>query len=124
MSSRNSLHRTQQWQLAERQRYLTELEALGDKLRVDVDRLREEIDQTGGVNAVPTNPRLAPPFVRPLLARREKLQRSIAEIDAQIAEARTAVMVAQHEAKLVEGVLLHRGLKFEDRVTRRSRRSV
>jgi flagellar protein FliJ len=124
MSSRDSLHRTQQWQLAERQRYLTELESLGDKLRVDVDRLREEIDQTGGVKAVPTNPRLAPLFVRPLVERSEKLLRSIAEIDAQIAEARSAVMVAQHEAKLVEGALLHRGVKFEERVARRSRRSV
>ncbi len=124
MSSRDSLHRTQQWQLAERQRYLTELESLGDKLRVDVDRLREEIDQTGGVKAVPTNPRLAPLFVRPLVERSEKLLRSVAEIDAQIAEARSAVMVAQHEAKLVEGVLLHRGVKSEKRIARRSRRSV
>jgi flagellar protein FliJ len=122
MNSRNTLHRTQQWQLAERQRYLTELEALGEKLRADVLRLRDEIDQAGG-EAVPSNKRLDPLFIRPLLERRERLERSVVEIDAQIVEARQALASAQQEAKLVEGALVHRGLKFEDRLTRRARRS-
>ena len=45
MNSRNDIHRTQQWQLAERQRYLSELEALGERVRADVGRLREEIEE-------------------------------------------------------------------------------
>jgi len=124
MNSRNTFHRGQQWQLAERQRYLTELESLGDRLRVDVERLRAEIDQAGGAGAVPTNLRHDPLFIRPLVDRRDKLLGSIAEIDAQIIEARTAVTTAQQEAKLVEGALVHRSLKFEDRLTRRARRSI
>jgi flagellar FliJ protein len=124
MSSRQSAHRTQQWQLAERQRYLAELQSLGDRLRADVDRLRDEIVQSGGADAVPTNPRLDPLFVRPLLERREKLTRSIAEIDAQIVEAQAAVTTAQQEAALLGGALLQRGVKFEDRLTRRFRRSI
>jgi len=124
MNSRNSFHRTQQWQLAERQRYLTELESLGDRLRVDVESLRGEIEQAGGADALPTKSRLDPLFIRPLVDRRDKLLASIADIDTQIAEARAAVMTAQQEAKLVEGALVHRGLKFEERLTRRARRSM
>ena len=121
MNSRNNLQLAQQWQLAERQRYLTELESLGDRLRIDVDRLREEIDRSGG-DALPTNSKVDPLFIRPLLDRRDKLMRSITEIDAQIAEARAAVVTGQQEAKLVEGALAHRGFRFEERMTRRARR--
>ena len=124
MNSHTGFYRTQQWQLAERQRYLTELESLGDRLRADVERLREEIDEAGGVAMVPTNRRLDPLFIRPLVDRRDKLLRSIAEIDAQIVEARAAVVSAQQEAKLVESALGHRGVSFEERLTRRSRRSI
>jgi hypothetical protein len=34
------------------------------------------------------------------------------------------VATAQQEVKLVEGVFVQRGLKFEERLTRRARRSV
>src|SRR5271156_600833 len=103
MNSRNSFHRTQQWQLAERQRYLTELESLGDRLRADIARLDEEIDKAGGAEALPTNSRRDPLLVRPPIERHDKLQRSIAEVDAQLIEARAAVATALQEAKLVEG---------------------
>jgi flagellar protein FliJ len=124
MNSRNSFRRTQQWQLAERQRYLSELESLGEKLRADIERLNAEIELAGGAEAVPTNSQLDPLFIRPLLDRREKLQRSVSEADEQIVEARAAVAAAQQETKLIEGALAHRGLKFEDRLTRRARRSI
>lgn len=124
MNSRSNFHRTQQWQLAERQRYLSELEALGERVRADVERLHEEIEKVGGADALPSNKRLDPLFIRPLVDRHEKLMRSVAEIDAQIAEARAAVEASQQEVKLIEGALVHRGLRFEDRLTRRARRSI
>jgi hypothetical protein len=124
MNSRSNFHRTQQWQLAERQRYLTELEALGERLRADVERLQAEIDEAGGPDAVPSNQRHDPLFLRPLIDRQEKLARSVAEVDAQIVEARAAVAQALQEMKLVEGAMVHRGLKFEERLTRRARRSL
>jgi flagellar FliJ protein len=124
MNGRHRFFRLQHWQLAERQRYLTELESLGTRLRADVERLNDEIDQAGGAAAVPTNSRIDPLFLRPLLDRRDKMLRSIGEIDVQIAEARAAVATAQQEVKLVEGVFVQRGLKFEERLTRRARRSV
>ncbi|HTW51973.1 MAG TPA: hypothetical protein VME45_08780 [Stellaceae bacterium] len=124
MNSRSNFHRTQQWQLAERQRYLAELEALGERLRADVERLSVEIEEAGGVDAMPSNPRLDPHFIRPLVDRHEKLLRSVAEVDAQVAEAGAAVASAQQEMKLIEGSLVHRGLRFEERLTRRARRSL
>jgi flagellar protein FliJ len=124
MNSRSNFHRTQQWQLAERQRYLTELETLGERLRADVERLHTEIEEAGGAGAMPSNPRLDPLFIRPLVDRHEKLLRSVAEVDAQIVEARAAVASTQQEMKLVEGALVHRGLRFEERLTRRTRRSL
>lgn len=122
MNSRSGIHRAQQWQLAERQRYLSDLEALGIRLRADVETLRAEIEDAGGDAAAPTNPRLDPLFIRPLLERRDKLLRSIGELDSQIEEARAALASAQQEARLIEGGMIHRGLKFEDRLTRRARR--
>lgn len=124
MNSRSNFHRTQQWQLAERQRYLSELEALGERLRVDVERLSAEIEEAGGADALPTKSRLDPNFIRPLVERHEKLMRSVAEIDAQLVEARAAVESAQQEVKLVEGALVQRALRFEERLTRRARRSI
>jgi hypothetical protein len=124
MDSRGSLHRTQQWQLAERQRYLSELESLGERLAADLDRLRAEIDNAGGDGAARPNQRLDPLFVRPLIDRRDKLIRSIGEIDTQIAEAREALASARQEAKLIGGGLVHHGLRFEERLTRRTRRSL
>lgn len=124
MNSRSNFHRTQQWQLGERQRYLAELEALGERLRADVERLSMEIEEAGGIDAIPSNPRLDWQFIRPLVDRHEKLLRSVAEVDAQIVEARAAVASAQQEMKLHEGVLVHRGLRFEERLTRRARRSL
>lgn len=124
MNSRGSVHRTQQWQLAERQRYLSELESLGERLTADLDRLRAEIDEVGGDAAVRQSQRLDPLFVRPLIDRRDKLMRSIGEIDTQIAEARETLANARQEAKLVEGGFAHRGLRFEERLTRRARRSL
>jgi hypothetical protein len=124
MNSRSNFHRAQQWQLAERQRYLSELESLGARLRADVERLQEEIDEAGGDERVPANRRLDPLFIRPLIDRRDKLLRSIGEVDAQIEEARVALATAQREAKLVEGALAHRNLGFDERLTRRARRSM
>lgn len=123
MNGRNSSHRVQHWQLAERQRYLAELESLGARLVADVERLRDEIDQAGGAD-VTSESGFDLVFIRPLLDRRDKLLRSISEVDAQLVDARAALVTAQQEVRLIEGSVIQRGLKFEDRMTRRSRRSV
>lgn len=124
MIGRSNLHRNQHWQLAERQRYLRELESLGERLAADVERLRVEIEQAGGDADAVEGGRVDPLFIRPLIDRREKLLRSVAEVEVQLVEARAAVAASQQEVKLVEGAMVQRGLKFEERLTRRSRRSI
>jgi DNA repair exonuclease SbcCD ATPase subunit len=124
MNGRSNQYRLHHWQLAERQRHLDELESLVERLRADSERLRAEIDEAGGAAAVPKNGRIDPLFIRPLLERRDKLLGSIAEVEERIGEARAAVAASQQEMKLVEGAFAVRSLKFEERMTRRSRRSM
>lgn len=118
MNARQNFYHQQQWQLAERQRYLAELESLAERLRADTERMKDEIDQAGVTDETT---RIHSVFVRPLIDRRDKLRRSVAEIDAQIADARAAVAAAQQEMKLFEGPLAQRGFTFDDR--RPSRRA-
>jgi len=119
MSARDHLQRLQVWQLAERRRYLADLESLAARLRADVERLRDEIGEAGGdakqAHAV---------FVRPLVDRRDKLLGSIAEIDVQIDEAREAVASAEQEVRLRGGALIQHSARSDLLVTRRARRAV
>jgi hypothetical protein len=124
MIGRQNQYRLQHWQLAERQRYLADLEALVARLRDDVENLDREIEVAGGSDANVDMPAALPTFVGPLLGRRDKLVGTIAEVEVQIAEARDAVATAQQEVRLVEGAVAYRGFTFEDRRVRRSRRSV
>ena len=124
MNSRSNFHRTQQWQLAERQRYLSELEALGERVRADVERLREEIDEAGGAGALPSNKRYDPLFVRPLVDRQDKLMRSVAEIDAQIVGGAGGGGNGAAGGEADRGRARASRPQFEDRLTRRARRSI
>ena len=124
MNGRSDRYRLHHWQLAERQRYLKELESLEERMRADVDSLNAEIEAAGGVPAAAAQAPLDPNFIRPLVERRDKMLGSIAEVASQLAEAREAVVEAQQEMKLVEGAAAPAGFKFEDRLTRRARREM
>jgi flagellar FliJ protein len=119
MSARDHLHRLQVWQLAERRRYLADLESLAARLRADVERLGEEIGEADGDAG-----RVAPVFVRPLVDRRDKLLGSIAEIDVQIGEAREAVATAEQEVRLRGGSMVQHAARSDLQVTRRARRAM
>lgn len=121
MNGRSNFRRLQHWQLAERQRYLAELESLDARLCADIDALRGRIGEAEALPATQAGDTL---FLRPLVDRRDKLLRSVAEIQSQIVEAREALAAAESELKLVEGSLVPHGAKFEDRMTRRARRSL
>jgi hypothetical protein len=124
MNGRQNTYRLQHWHLAERQRYLSDLELLAARLRADVEELAREISEAGGPGSDAEMRAAYPLFLGPLLERREKLVGTIAEIDAQIAEARDVVATAQQEVKLFAGSVAYRGFSFEDRRVRRNRRSV
>lgn len=123
MNGRQNLYRLQHWLLAERQRYLGDLETLAARLRADVENLAREIDEAGSSRASPELKAVYPMFVGPLVERRDKLVRTVAEIEAQIVEARDAVATSQQEVKVYEASGAYRDFAFEDRRTRRSRRS-
>jgi hypothetical protein len=123
MNGRQNLYRLQHWMLAERQRYLADLEVLASRLRTDVENLAGEIDEAGSSKASAEIKAVYPMAVGPLVERRDKLVRTIAEIEEQIVEARDAVAVSQQEVKIFEAANAHRGFSFEDRRIRRTRRS-
>jgi len=123
MNGRQNLYRLQHWMLAERQRYLADLEALASRLRTDVENLAGEIDEAGSSNASVELKAVYSMAVGPLVERRDKLVRTIAEIEEQIVEARDAVAISQQEVKIFEAANAHRGFSFEDRRVRRTRRS-
>ena len=123
MNGRQNLYRLQHWMLAERQRYLADLEALASRLRTDVENLAGEIDEAGSSNASVELKAVYSMAVGPLVERRDKLVRTIAEIEEQIVEARDAVAVSQQEVKIFEAANAHRGFSFEDRRVRRTRKS-
>jgi len=123
MNGRENLYRLQHWQLAERQRYLDDLELLAARLRADVENLNREVDDAASSDTNAEMRTAYPLFVAPLLDRRAKLERTLAEIETQVAEARGAVAQAQQEVRVSEGAVAHRGFKFDDRRVRRSRRT-
>jgi hypothetical protein len=123
MNGRQNLYRLQHWLLAERQRYLDDLEELAARLRADVENLALEIDESGGAEASAELRAVYPMFVGPLVERRDKLVGTIAEIEVQIVEAREAVATSQQEMKVFEASGAYCDFAFEDRRVRRTRRT-
>jgi F0F1-type ATP synthase membrane subunit b/b' len=123
MNGRQNLYRLQYWLLAERQRYLEDLETLAARLRADVENLGREIDEAGSSKTSAELKAVYPMVVGPLVERRDKLVRTIAEIETQIVEARDAVATSQQEVKVFEASGAYRGFAFEDRRVRRTRRT-
>jgi hypothetical protein len=123
MNGRQNLYRLQHWLLAERQRYLDDLEVLAARLRADVENLAGEIEEAGSSEANAELKAVYPMFIAPLLERRDKLVRTIAEIETQIVEARESVATSQQEVKIFEASTAYRGFTFEDRRIRRTRRT-
>jgi len=79
-------------QCEEWRRYLAGLQSLAQRLRADEQRLQVEIQRAG-------QPVAAGNFAGSLVERHSKLARSVAEIDAQIAEVAAALDVAEQELK-------------------------
>jgi flagellar protein FliJ len=111
MSVLDNRLRQHRWELDERRRFLAELEGLAARLRRDAQRLHREIEQETGAADVEQKPGIVYPiFVGPLLDRRKKLEGSILEIEAQIADAREAVATAEQEVNLVEAAWTYRAV--------------
>ncbi|HZT87293.1 MAG TPA: flagellar FliJ family protein [Stellaceae bacterium] len=123
MSALKTLIRTHRWQLDERRRYLVDLETLAARLRADAVRLHEEAEaEARAAGLSPEAATAYPGFVRSLIERRRQLDRSVAEVDAQIAEARLAVSAAFEELKRYELVAANRERENRRRLAQRDQR--
>lgn len=122
MSVRENVLRLNRWRLQERQDYLAGLESLLERLRNDAHRLQDEAAAAGigldrGDGAEPRS------FVAPLIERQHKIERSVVEVESQIAEARAAVDSALQEVKHAEVALgPYAAAAVPLRVTRRAQR--
>lgn len=98
-----SLIRLHQWKVDEQRRKVTELEILADQLEGQVARLQEDIDREGRSSGHDlASSQAFSAFLKGALLRREKLRGSIAEVRAQIADAKDALADAYRELKSYE----------------------
>ena len=112
MSVADNLLRQHRWELDERRRFLAELESLASRLRRDAQRLRLEIDEESGAGRMLRQTGAPyPVFVEPLIERGRKLERSIAQVEGQIVEAREAVAATEQQVRLYEAALAQRAAK-------------
>jgi flagellar FliJ protein len=123
MSALETLIRVHRWQLDERRRYLAGLDSLAARLRADAQRLHEEAEEEAGAAGLSHEAASAyPAYIRVLIERRQKLERSIVEVEAQIAEAHEAVSDAYQEVKRYELAAANRARDTRERLTRREQR--
>ncbi len=122
MSVRENLLRLHRWRLQERRDYLAGLESLMERLRADAARLQEEIGESEAANGRTADGGDPPPYLAPLIDRRGRIERSMAEVEAQIGEARDTVEAAQQEVKHAENGTGTHSPAGPLRVSRRSRR--
>ncbi|HYU13785.1 MAG TPA: hypothetical protein VEK82_14505 [Stellaceae bacterium] len=105
----DNILRQHRWELDERRRFLVELESLALRLRRDAQRLHQEIEEEAGAGRMLRQSGAPyPVFVEPLIERGRKLERSIAEIETQLPEAREAVAAAEQQVRLYEATQTQR----------------
>ncbi|HTZ81343.1 MAG TPA: flagellar FliJ family protein [Stellaceae bacterium] len=103
MSTFDTLIRIHRWQVDERRRQLVELEVLAERVRQDLQRLAEERELEAAVaDASPEAHYGYAGYIRGALDRRATLERSLAEAEEQIVQAREAVAAAFQEMKRYE----------------------
>lgn len=120
MSALDQLVRLHGWTLDERRRKVADLELLADRLRTDLARIdaelvREEKTASG-------SPELLAAFTAYAAIarkRREKLARSIIDVEQEIERAREAVQEAFQELKRYEQTLANRKARAADAQRRR-----
>ena len=105
MKTLDSLVRLHNWQVDEKRRALASLETLGRDLRVRVARLDEELaaERRVAAEALPGTVDF-PAYAATVAARRAVLEKSIADVDRQIEDAREEVSRAFQDLKKYEHV--------------------
>jgi len=103
VSTLDSLIRLHRWQVDERRRQVAELEALSARLRGELVRLADErAREQSAAGASFLAQHVYPGYIRRALERQKTLERSLAEAEAQILQARDALAEAFQELKRYE----------------------
>jgi flagellar export protein FliJ len=103
MTPFNSLIRITRWNLDEKRQKLAELERLADRLRGDLQRLDEGIAAEQQLAEQDEMARRAyPAFLEAELDRRQRLEKSIADVEQEMEAAREEVNEAFRELKKYE----------------------
>ncbi len=125
MSALGSLVRVHTWALNEKQQTLSGLEALGEKLRNDLEGLEAELRQEQSAASASIEGTIAfPAFVAAALERRKRLRVSIANLDLAIEAAREEVREAYQEVKKYELARDNHEHRQRDRLALRERKAL
>jgi flagellar export protein FliJ len=120
MTALESLIRLHRWQVDERRRQLAELEALGDKLRDEQQRLEAEQRSEQAAAASSTEAAYTyGNYAGALAERRRILAQSFAEVEQQIVKAREVVAEAFQEMKRYEITAANRQRQQRAKIARR-----
>ena len=103
MSALDNLVRISRWHLDEARQKLGDLERLESRLQGDIDRLDANLAAERAAAQESDQARAAyPAYAQAQKGRRQRLERSIADVQGQIAPARDAVAEAFREVKTYE----------------------
>jgi flagellar export protein FliJ len=109
MSGLDQMLRLQKWTLDEKRRQATDLEALIERLRGDIRRLDDEV-----ANEVETArndlelQRMLPEYKRTMAERRERIEKSVADLTAELDKLRDQIMESFAELKKTEQTIANR----------------
>ncbi|WP_395018091.1 hypothetical protein [Dongia sp.] len=120
MSGLDQMLRLQKWTLDEKRRQATDLEALIERLRGDIRRLEEEV--ANEVEAARNDlelSRMLPDYKRTMAERRERIEKSVADLSAELDKLRDQIMESFAELKKTEQTIANRAQR--QRVAQRRR---
>jgi flagellar export protein FliJ len=109
MSGLDQMLRLQKWTLDEKRRQATDLEALIERLRGDIRRLDEEV--ANEVEAARNDlelQRVLPDYKRMMAERRERIEKSVADLTQELGKLRDQIMESFAELKKTEQTIQNR----------------
>jgi uncharacterized phage infection (PIP) family protein YhgE len=120
MSGLDQMLRLQKWTLDEKRRQATDLEALIDRLRSDIRRLDDEV--ANEVEAARNDlelQRVLPDYKKMMAERRARIEKSVADLTAELDKLRDQIMESFAELKKTEQTIANRAQR--QRVAQRRR---
>jgi flagellar FliJ protein len=120
MSGLDQMLRLQKWTLDEKRRQATDLEALIERLRSDIRRLEEEV--ANEVEAARNDlelQRVLPDYKRMMAERRQRIEKSVADLTQELDKLRDQIMESFAELKKTEQTIANR--QQRQRVAQRRR---